>query len=72
MAEYRGGFGLSPFGSYNFGLDGFVTDGAGTIISVTTTASAALRVRLTSSIAIAAASNDIQVTRVRSASATVQ
>ena len=35
MAEYRSGYGRSAYGSYNFGLDGFVTDRAGAIVTVT-------------------------------------
>ena len=70
MAEYRGGFGRSTYGSYNFGLDGFVTDGAGAVVAVSATASSAIRARLSGSIVITASGTTASAGRDRNASAT--
>lgn len=70
MAEYRGGFGQSTYGSYNFGLDGFVTDGAGAVVAVSATASSAIRARLSGSIVITASGTTASAGRDRNASAT--
>ena len=67
MAEYRSGYGKATYGSYNYGLDGFITDGAGTIIITTTTAAASVRVRLNASIVVGVSTTSSEVVRVREA-----
>ena len=47
---YRTGFGTGTYGTRAFGVDGTITEAIGTIVTVSTTASAGLRVRLAASI----------------------